>query len=180
MTRGVKYSIGKRVLKKLVVSRDKEKSFIPFSEANKFLVIWDESQNLSYKSDIQSFLEFLHQQGKNVYRAIYHHASKIDRPTKSADGKVFHFCRKDFNRLGLPKNIEVKKLISNHFDYLINMNLDGRLSLKSISGFSNATVTVGHRRFRTFGFYDLLLGEEENDDLKDYVNDLKKYLQKIG
>lgn len=182
MRSGVRYSIGKRVLKKLVSSRDKEKlkTFIPFHSANEFLVVWDESQNENHKSDIQTLLEFLHKQGKNVYRVIYHHTPKIERPSKSSDGKVFHFCRKDFNSLGLPKTMVVKKVIAHQFDYLINMNLDGRLALNSIIGFSNAKIRVGHRKYGGFGFYDLLIGNYNNENLRDYVADLKLYLQKIG
>lgn len=182
MRRGVRYSIGKRVLQKLVSSRDKEKAktFIPFQSANEFLVIWDEAQNESNKNDIQTLLEFLHKQGKIVYRAIYHHSPKIDRQSRSSDGKVFHFCRKDFNSLGLPKTLVVKKLIAHRFDYLINMNLDGRMALNSIIGLSNSKITVGHRKFGGFGFYDLLIGNHYNENLRDYVADLKVYLQKIG
>jgi hypothetical protein len=70
--------------------------------------------------------------------------------------------------------------MSQPFDLFINMNLDGRLPLKSLAGFTKSACRIGYNRSKAMPFYDLILGNPEKPVMKSFVTDLEFYLQKIG
>lgn len=179
MTSKIKYRIGLRILKRLILQKQKNRIKPAFSKSKEILVSWDESQIEKDRKHIQGFLEFLHGQGKKVYRVIYHHTKELEMNPVSKDGEVYHLCKKDFSGLGLPKTLTVKKLIAHKFDYFINLNLDGKLPLKSLAGFTNASCRVGHTREKGFLFYDIMVGNPENPRIENFISDLKTHLTKI-
>ncbi|MBL7811755.1 MAG: hypothetical protein JNL57_05985 [Bacteroidetes bacterium] len=180
MAKGLKYKLGLRALKKLSVARPRNRSFMPFGEVKDVLLAWDESQHEQDIHSIQKFIQFLEKHGKQVQTVVYHHTRKESKITIPEGDTSIHLSRRDFNAFGMPRSLQIKKLLSTQFDYFINMNLDGRLTLKSIAGFTNAACRIGFQRDKAISFYDLLIGSQNEPDMQQYVKDLQHYLQKIG
>ena len=180
MAKGLKYNIGIRALKKLSGKKTRERSFLPFDEVKEVLVTWDELQNETDLEHIQKFIKFLGKNGKHVVSVVYYHKRKLDKIPAPADDDTYHLSRNDFNAFGLPKTVQIKKIMAQQFDYFINLNMDGRLPLKSIAGLTTATCRIGYNRKKAIDFYDLIIGNPDDASIDKYIQDLEFYLQKIG
>lgn len=182
MAGGIKYNIGLKQLKKLSGKKKRVRSFVPFDSVQNVLLAWDEYQTTDSKQRkaIDSFVAFLTDSGKSVTKAIYFHKRKKEKIPSPADENTLHISRNDFNLIGMPKTSQVKKLMAEPFDYFINLNLDGRLPLKSIAGFTQSTCRIGFNRSKSLEFYDIILGNPDKPEIKKFVEDLQYYLIKIG
>lgn len=180
MAKGLKYNIGVRRLRKLITLDEKKRRFPPFDEVKEVLLAWDENQSESDKPFIDKFIRFLESHGKRTTKVVYFHKRKKDKIPAAPDESYTHLSKLDFNPFGMPKTPAVKKLMAQPFHYFINLNMDGRLPLKSLTGFSNAQCRIGFNRNRVLDFYDLLLGNPDNPVMEAFVKDLEYYLQKIG
>lgn len=176
----MKYNIGIRALKKLVNKRTQPRRFPPFQEVKEVLLAWDENQNEKDSSNIHTIIQFLESHKIHVFKVIYYHKRKKANIPESTDANTIHLSKLDFNAFGMPKTSSVKKIMAQPFDYFINLNLDGRLPLKSVAGFTKSACRIGYNRKKALDFYDLLLGNPESEDMEQYVKDLIFYLQKIG
>jgi len=163
-------------------SREKERIRLisSFEKASDILISWDDAQWETDARYINEFLEFLKKEGKNVETVVYHHANKREKGRLFEMDTHIHLLKNDFNTFGLPKTAQVKKLLAKRFDYFINLNLDGRLALKSIAGLTNATCRIGFHREKSLPFYDILLGNPASGSIEAYITDLIHYLHKIG
>ena len=180
MAMGIKYNLGVRALKKLVNQQEQARRFPPFSEVKEVLLAWDEAQVESDAKEIQRFVKFLENSGKIVVKVVYFHKRKKENIPMPTDNSTLHLSKLDFNLIGMPKTVQVKKVMSQPFDLFINMNLDGRLPLKSLAGFTKSACRIGYNRSKAMPFYDLILGNPEKPVMKSFVTDLEFYLQKIG
>lgn len=180
MAKGLKYSLGLRALKKITGTSEIQRRFRKFEEVTEVLMAWDEAQLETDKKAIDKFVAFMEKHGKHVVKVIYFHKRKKDKIPPAPDDDTLHFSKLDFNALGLPKTTQVKKLMAQPYHYFINLNLDGRLPLKSIAGFSNAECRIGFNKDKAQQFYDLMLGNPDKPVIENYIKDLEYYLQKIG
>lgn len=181
MAKGLKYTVGSKVLKRAIEGKGRKRNLVPFSEAKSFLILYDELQEKNDLPLLESFIEHLINAGKLVYTVVYHHTrKKKELPTVQEEENKLHLSKLDFNYLGLPKTTAVKKLIARHFDFLINLNLDGRVPLKSIAAFTNAGYRIGYNREKNIPYFDLLLGNKENSELEQFTKDIIYYIKKIG
>jgi hypothetical protein len=180
MAGGVRRSIASRVLSKISKSKERIRIVNSFDKSVDFLVAWDEAQTDKDQKYIQDFLKFLHDSGKKVECVIYHHTRKKEKiKAFPKDGNI-HLSKFDFSTLGLPKTVQVKKLLATKFDFFINLNQDGRFPLKSIAGLTNATCRIGFPLEKSLPFYDILIGNPANDTMEEFIKDLKFYVRKIG
>ncbi len=177
---GVKTTIGVRLLSKRSREKERIRLISSFEKASDILISWDDAQWETDARYINEFLEFLKKEGKNVETVVYHHANKREKGRLFEMDTHIHLLKNDFNTFGLPKTAQVKKLLAKRFDYFINLNLDGRLALKSIAGLTNATCRIGFHREKSLPFYDILLGNPASESIETYIADLKHYLHKIG
>lgn len=177
---GVKTTIGVRLLSKRSREKERIRLISSFEKASDVLICWDDAQWETDARHINEFLDFLKKQGKNVETVVYHHANKREKGRLFEMDTHIHLLKNDFNTFGLPKTTQVKKLLAKRFDYFINLNLDGRLALKSIAGLTNATCRIGFHREKSLPFYDILLGNPASGSIEAYIKDLKHYLHKIG
>lgn len=180
MDGGVKTNIAVRMLKKLSSEKERIRLINSFDKASDFLVAWDEGQTEKDGKAIQGFLKFLTDAGKQVECAVYHHTRKKEKIKAFPKDGNTHLSRFDFNTFGMPRTVTLKKLLARRFDYFINLNMDGRLPLKSIAGLTNATCRIGYPRDKALPFYDILIGAPGSESIDDFIKDLKFYLQKIG
>jgi hypothetical protein len=177
---GVKTTIGVRLLSKRSKEKERIRLISSFEKASDILVCWDDAQWETDARHIQSFLDFLNKESKHVDTVVYHHANKREKGRLFDMDTHIHLMKNDFNTFGLPKTAQVKKLLAKRFDYFINLNLDGRLALKSIAGLTNATCRIGFHCEKTLPFYDILLGNPTSGNIETFIGDLKHYLHKIG
>lgn len=181
MAKGLKYKVGARVLKKAIEKKDRKRKLIPFAEAKSFLVMYDEYQEKSDLPIIEMFIGQLVKAGKKVYTVVYHHTrKKKDLLQLLEEENKLHLSKLDFNFFGLPKTTQVKKLIATQFDFLINLNMDARIPLKSIAAFTNASYRIGYNLDKYIPYFDLLLGKPHQNDLKQFTKDIEYYIKKIG
>jgi hypothetical protein len=177
---GVKTTIGVRLLNKRSKEKERIRLISSFEKASDIMVCWDNSQWETDARHINAFLDFLKKEGKNIETVVYHHANKREKGRLFEMDSHVHLMKADFNTFGLPKTTSVKKLLAKRFDYFINLNMEGRLALKSIAGLTNSTCRIGFHREKSLPFYDILLGNPASDSIEAYINDLKHYLHKIG
>jgi len=180
LAKGIKYNIGIRALKKLINLKEQVRRFPLFNEVKEVLLAWDEGQLESDKNSIEKFIRFWKKNNIHIVKVIYFHKRKKDNIPPAPDENTLHLSRLDFNAFGMPKTVQVKKVMALQFDYFINLNMDGRLPLKSIAGFSKSACRIGYNRTKAIEFYDLLLGNPDNESMEQYIKDLEYYLQKIG
>ncbi len=180
MAKGLKYNLGIRALRKLLNQREEVRRFPPFNEVKEVLLAWDEAQVETDQKAIDKFIKFWEKHNKHVVKVIYFHKRKKANIPEAPDANTLHLSKLDFNAFGMPKTAQVKKVMALPFDYFINLNMDGRLPLKSVAGFSKSACRIGYNRKKALDFYDLLLGNPEDPSLDGYVKDLEYYLQKLG
>lgn len=180
MAKGLRYSLGIRALKKLVNQKEQTRRFPPFAEVKEVLVAWDEAQLDTDKKAIETFVQFWEKHNKHVVKVVYFHKRKQQNIPSAPDENTLHLSKLDFNAFGMPKTVHVKKVMSLPFDYFINLNMDGRLPLKSLAGFTKSACRIGYNRKKALDFYDLILGNPDDSSIEHFVKDLEYYLQKIG
>lgn len=180
MAGSVKKSIASRVLSKVSRSKERIRIVNSFDKSLDFLVAWDEAQTEKDHAHISDFLNFLKDAGKKVDCVIYHHTRKKEKINAFPKDGNIHLSKFDFSTLGLPKTVQVKKLLAAKYDFFINLNMDGRFPLKSIAGLTNSTCRIGFPLEKSLPFYDILIGNEQNESMADFVKDLKFYVRKIG
>jgi hypothetical protein len=180
MAKGLRYNLGVKALIKLINQKEQVRRFPPFAEVKEVLLAWDEGQLEADKDAINTFIAFLEQHGKHVVKVIYFHKRKQNKIPAAPDENTLHLSKLDFNAFGMPKTLQVKKVMSLQFDYFINLNMDGRLPLKSLAGFTKSACRIGYNRKKAVDFYDLILGNPDDSHMELFVRDLEYYLQKIG
>jgi hypothetical protein len=92
-----------------------------------------------------------------------------------ASTKEKYFCLKDLNFWKLPKKPTVSEFISRDFDYLINLDTEGRNELQAISTYSASKTRIG-KHYENYPFsQDFMIrslaetGEELFNDIKQYI-----------
>jgi|GEM_PF-897925 len=182
LAKGLKYNLGVRTLRKLAGKKTRSRNFLPLDKVKTVMLAYDEYQTTEAreKKAIQKFIAFLNEKQKAITTVIYFHKRKAANIPASPDDNTIHLSKNDFNSLGMPKTTQVKKLMAEPYDYFINLNLDGRMPLKSIAGFTSATCRIGYNRDKATEFYDIILGDPDKPKIELYIADLEFYLQKIG
>lgn len=180
MAKGLKYNIGIRAIKKLISQKEQVRRFPPFAEVKEVLLTWDEAQIETDQAAINKFINFWEKHNIHVVQVIYFHKRKKDNIPPAPNDNTLHLSKLDFNAFGVPKTVQVKKLMALQFDYFINLNMDGRLPLKSIVGFSKSACRIGYNRQKVLEFYDMVLGNPDDNSISNYIRDLEYYIQKIG
>ena len=180
MAKGLKYNIGLRALKKLLNKKEQARRFPPFVEVKEVLLCYDENQLETDSKAIEKFVKFWQKHNIKVMSVIYFHKRKKDKIPAVPDEFTYHLSRLDFNPFGMPKTAQVKKIMSTPFDFFINLNMDGRLPLKSLASFTKSTCRIGYNRRKSLDFYDLILGNPDDNRIDHFIKDLEYYLQKIG
>lgn len=180
MAKGLKYSLGVRALTKRLSLTQRARKFAAFADVKEVLLAWDEAQQDTDQKYINQFVGFLEKHNKHVVKVIYFHKRKKENIPAPPDSDTLHLSKLDFNAFGMPKTTQVKQIMTRPFDYFINLNMDGRLPLKSITGFSKSACRIGCNRTKSINFYDLILGKPDDESIQNFIKDLEFYLQKIG
>ncbi len=86
------------------------------------------------------------------------------------------FCIKDLNFWKLPKKKVVENFVAQDFDYLINMDLEGRNELQAISTFSVSKTRVG-KYFENYSFAQDFMVKSRAKTYEELFNDIIRYIK---
>lgn len=90
--------------------------------------------------------------------------------------KEEYFCKKDLNLWKLPKKQAVSKFVSKNFDYLINLDMEGRNELQAISTFSVSKTRIG-KHFEDYPFAQDFMIKSLAETHEELFNDIKQYIK---
>ena len=90
--------------------------------------------------------------------------------------KEEYFCKKDLNFWKLPKKQAVTRFISKDFDYLINLDMEGRNELQAISTYSVSKTRIG-KHFEDYPFAQDFMIKSLAETHEELFNDIKQYIK---
>lgn len=94
----------------------------------------------------------------------------------SATYKDAYFCRADLNFWGHVKSDSIKGFLNETFDYLLNLDVDGNLSMQSVSVLSSAKTRFG-KQFDTYEFAHDFMVKSHSDTPIDLLKEITHYIK---
>ena len=151
-----------------------DREFIPFSHAKKIGIVYN-ALNKEEADLVLKFAALLENKGKVVNTLGYLNRKQLDGEFTPNYRNDF-FCNKDLTAMRLPKEMSVKRFISEPFDYLMNLYVQDDFALIGISALSKAKFRIGQYRKEYIECFDLMLKPKE-DGLKDLLDEIKYYVK---
>ena len=90
--------------------------------------------------------------------------------------KEEYYCKKDINLWKLPKKESMSRFLSKDFDFLINLDMEGRNELQGVSTYSASKTRIG-KHFKAYPFAQDFMIKSLADTAEELFNDLKKYIK---
>lgn len=127
---------------------------------------------------IKAFVTELRSDGKKV-KALGFVPKKELIELLETDEDYGFFGSDDFNWYFKPKGRKVVGFMSEPFDLLIDLRLKKSIPLLFIVSLSRATFKVGRFREEFKEFYDLMIEMEDENELDNFISQVKHYLNMI-
>lgn len=124
---------------------------------------------------VMRFAEELEKKGKKINTLGYLNAKELTGdyiPNYRND----YFCNRDLNKIRLPKEMSVKRFISEPFDYLLNLNVERSFALLGVSALSKAHFRIGKYWKDYTECFDFMIQIRE-DSLENLIGEIRKYLK---
>ena len=86
------------------------------------------------------------------------------------------FCKKDLNFWKFPKKKSVQDFVGRDFDYLINLDLNGDMTLQAVSTFSKAKTRIG-KWTEPFSFAQDFMLKTTAETEEDLFQEIIKYIK---
>lgn len=86
------------------------------------------------------------------------------------------FCKKDLNFWKFPKKKSVQDFVGRDFDYLINLDLNGDMTLQAVSTFSKAKTRIG-KWTEPFSFAQDFMLKTIAETEEDLFQEIIKYIK---
>lgn len=166
--------LGRYFLEKNALANRQDRVYMPISEAKKVGIVYNALEPEEAKL-VMEFALGLEKMGKTVNTLGY-----INR--KSLDGEFIpnyrndYYCNRDLNWLRLPKEISVKRFISESYDYLINLYTRDDFAMIGISALSMARFRIGLYWKSYTECFDMMLKPSE-EGMEAYLKEIKHYLK---
>ncbi len=151
-----------------------------FKQSRIFVLAWDSKLTLSDKKHIAQYIEYLKNEGKKVVRIVYFDVKTKDDTPLVPEVNTFHIGRWDFDRSGYPKGVELKNILRQEIDFFISLDLVGEPHFIGMATLCKAACKVAYLEQNTLQIFDVLLKQNEKQGMKQYLCDLKEYLNKLG
>lgn len=156
----------------------RQRDFIPFDEAQSFLLAYSTGQPESEQKAVKHLAERLRQRGKTVMVLSYYPKRRQKKgEIPPDDTRSISFTRNDFDLLGLPKSEKVKKFLTQVYDYFIGLSMDNVLPLKAMAGMTRSRCRIGFYREQFMPYYDLMFGQGGDGDMNKFIADIEHYLK---
>lgn len=151
-----------------------DREFIPFKHAKKIGIVYN-ALNKAEADVVMKFAAMIESKGKVVNTLGYINRKQLDgefTPNYRND----YFCNKDLTSMRLPKEMSVKRFISEPYDYLMNLYEQDDFALIGISALSKAKFRIGQYRKEYIECFDLMLkpGEPGLDNL---IKEITHYIK---
>jgi hypothetical protein len=119
-------------------------------------------------------------EGKTVKIVVFYQL-KDKKPVFNFPEHFIKFSKNDFDWLGRPKSEEIKQLLSQNFDVLIDLNFNHIFALEYLSQLSIAAFKVGLYSYKHQNQYNFMIeGKGENLNYKYFITNTINYLKKIN
>ena len=165
-----KFKIGVRKLNKHK-QKSKSETLVSFDNVREVGVVYGVDQDPSLLTKIIHHFE---SEGKNVYSLGFVNHKELGEFVPGL--KELYFCKKDLNIWGIPKHDVVGNFTSRQFDYLINLDLKGKIELQAISAFSEAKTRIG-KHINLFQTTQDFMVKSLAETEKELFNDIIKYIK---
>ena len=137
-------------------------------------------RNAEEVKHLENFEKQQKKEGKHVTIAVFSQL-KDKQPILKFPENFITFSKKDYDWLGRPKAEEVKKLFSQNFDILIDLNFNHIFALEYISQLSLAAFKVGKFSEKAKEQFDFMIEmKKEQRDYQYFLNNSINYLKKIN
>lgn len=149
------------------------------STANSALLLYVFTDQAREKQ-MRDFARFLKEEGIKVSSLAFI-PKKIKEESEQAVEELsyFYFDKSELSWLGIPQSNRLKKMITEDFDLLIDLNFEEQFPLQYISSLSRAKFKVGPNSAYQMESCDLLLGTEEKN-MVSLQEQCKHYLNMIN
>ena len=161
--------------RKLKINRE----VIPFDRINRVLIVWEGNQDKAQVDEIKAFGHELRNKGKDITFLTYYPMKKLDKDMQA--NEIYKLCCKsDFSMFLVPKSKQIKDILSENFDLLINGCLDGNDYLKTIAAYSKAKFRIGpYNDQADTSLYEISIKPNGADLCENYLIETGRYLRKI-
>ncbi len=175
----LKERVGRKALERKLLQHKHKRAVVSFPSTKNILLAFSSKQPEQELALIEQFAAQLKEMGKKVTRLIY--LGKLNRKeVKPGDiAGTIYLSNEDFNLWGMPVSAKSNDILSTPFDYAINLNMESPLQLCSMTACSNASLRIGPYKASDVACYDLMLGNNNQSDLKHFIRDLNHYIPKL-
>lgn len=166
--------LGTYFLERNALANRKERAYLPFSDTKKIGIVYNALKENEAKLAL-AFAAKLEGMGRSVNTLGY-----VNKKALSGDFtpnyRNDYFCNKDLNNLRLPKEMSVKRFISEPYDYLLNLYTQDDFALIGISALSRANFRIGNYWKAYVNCFDLMLKPSDNT-LETLIAEIIHYLK---
>lgn len=149
------------LLKRKLAKRKRKVQVHNLGTAKSAILLYTYHNNQREK-EVRDFAKFLKEEGIKVTSLAFI-SKKIKEESKMPKEELnyFYFTKEELNWMKVPKSNRIKKLMNEHFDLLIDLNLEQSFPIEWISCLSNSAFKVGGNKGYQSESCDLLLGTKE-------------------
>ncbi len=166
--------LGKYFLERNARANAKEREYIEFKYAQKIGIVY----NALKPEEAKVVLEFatkLEKLGKSVNTLGYLN-KKVLGGDFIPNYRNDYFCNKDLDRMRLPKEMSVKRFISEPYDYLLNLYTQDDFALIGISALSSAKFRIGNYWKEYVSCFDLML-KPKDSSVETLIAEITHYIK---
>lgn len=113
-------------------------------------------------------------QGIKIYTLGF--VEEKDLTDYEADELNHYYCLNDINLLRLPKQASINHFVSQNFDYLINLDMEGRNELQAISAYSASKIRIGKQFENYINAHDLMI-RSVAETPTELLRDINRYIK---
>lgn len=171
----IRHKLGNRILKHKFKSLKREKKFYSLSDTKSIGILFDASNEKSFKEAKAIITEF-DEQGKRVYAlGFVEKTETIGNYLYKKEVDFFSISKLKWN--GIPESDTVNTFIENKFDMLIDLTLSNYFPLKYIMALSKAEFKVSSKIHEEYA--DFVIDIDKNNTVKYFMEQVKHYLNII-
>ena len=166
--------LGKYFLERNAHANNQDREFVTFDKAKKIGIVYNALKPNEAKT-VLAFASKLEKLGKSVNTLGY-----VNRKVLGGDftpnDRNDYFCNKDLNKMRLPKEMSVKRFISEPYDYLLNLYTQDDFALIGISALSRARFRIGNPRKEYVSCFDLML-KPKDKSVETLISEITHYIR---
>ena len=166
--------LGKYFLERNARANNQEREFVTFKNAKKIGIVYNALKPEEAKL-VLAFALKLEKLGKSVNTLGY-----LNRKVLGGDYipnyRNDYFCNRDLNQMRLPKEMSVKRFISEPYDYLLNLYTQDDFALIGISSLSRARFRIGNYWKEYVSCFDLML-KPNDSSVETLISEITHYIK---